>query len=104
MTRSVIEITFGNAMAQANQLDQCAETMEQLIRGDLVSIKDGVRCAWEGEACNAYISKMDLTSENMAKTAKKIRDIADTLRRVARIFRDTELRALAIAEQRTFGS
>lgn len=102
MTRSMIEITFGNAMTQARELDECAEAMERLANSDVVSIKEGIQNAWKGDAANAYVAKMDLTSGNMLATARKIRGIATTLRNVARIFRNTELRALEIAEQRTY--
>lgn len=102
MIREVIEITFGNAISQAKRLDECADSMERLAGSSLVGIKDGIQTAWEGSEASAYVSKMDMTSENILKTAGKIREIASTLRHIAQVFRASELKALEIAEQRTY--
>lgn len=104
MTRELIEITFGNAVTQANQIDSCADTLEQLSRSNLAGINNEILAAWQGEAANAYIGKVELTAENIQVTARKLREIARTLRKIAQIFRTTELKALEIAEQRTYGN
>lgn len=102
MTRQMIEITFGNALTQANQLDACADDMVRLANNSLGGIKSDLSAAWQGESANAYIGKMDTAAQNMLATAEKLRQIADTIRSVARIFRTTELRAIELAEQRTY--
>lgn len=102
MTRQIIEITFGNAIAQANQLDQCAEDMLQLANRNMETIKGDIGAAWRGTSAEKYIQKMDLTAANIRKTAAKLQQIASTLRQVARVFRNSELRAIELAEQRTF--
>ncbi|MBQ6839678.1 MAG: WXG100 family type VII secretion target [Oscillospiraceae bacterium] len=102
LTRQLIEITFGNAMAQARQLDQCAEDMLKVANSNMGSIKGDISAAWQGESANAYLQKMDLTAANIVKTARRLQDIAQTLRNVATIFRNTELRAIELAEQRTY--
>lgn len=102
MTRQLIEITFGNAMTQANQLDACADDMIRLANNSMAGIKNEINMAWQGDSANAYLAKMDITAENIVTTANKIRQIAATIRNVARIFRETELRAIALAESRTF--
>lgn len=102
MTRQLIEITFGNAITQAKQLDACADDMMRLANSSMSSIKGELNAAWQGESANAYINKMDLTAENIVKTANKLYQIADTIRKVAQIFRTTELRAIELAEQRTY--
>lgn len=102
MTRQLIEITFGNAMTQANQLDACADDMLRLANGSLSGIKGDLNAAWQGDSANAYMAKMDTTAANMRKTAEKLHQIADTIRSVARIFRNTELRAIELAEQRSY--
>ena len=102
MTRQIIEITFGNAMTQANQLDQCAEEMLQLANRSMETIKGDIGMAWQGTSAEKYIQKMDLTAGNIRKTAARLQQIASTLRQVARVFRNSELRALELAEQRTY--
>ena len=104
MTREFIEITFGNALTQAKQLDICADSMEQVARSSLGTVESDLRATWEGVNADAYVQKLDLTAERIMKTAAKLREIAQTLRRVAQIFRESELKALDIAQQRTYGS
>lgn len=102
MTRQLIEITFGNAMSQANQLDACADDMMRLANSSMAGIKNEINMAWQGDSANAYLAKMDITANNIVTTANKLHQIAETIRTVARIFRDTELRAIALAESRTY--
>lgn len=102
MTRQLIEITFGNAMSQANQLDACADDMMRLANSSMTGIENEINMAWQGDSANAYLNKMDITASNIVTTANKLHQIAETIRGVARIFRDTELRAIALAEARTF--
>lgn len=102
MTRDMIEITFGNALTQAKQLDECAESLEQLANNSLSSVQSDLSAAWQGDSADTYFSKMNLTRENIRKTAEDIQSIADTLRQVARIFRESELKALEIATSRTY--
>ena len=96
MTRQMIEITFGNALTQARQLEDCAADMRRVANRGMNNIKNDLASAWEGDSSSAYIAKMDDTAGNILETAKKIEQIASTLRRVAKIFRDTELKALEL--------
>lgn len=102
MTRQLIEITFGNAVAQAKQLDECADAMVRLANNSIGNIKSDLNSAWQGDSANAYIAKLDLTSENIITTANKLYEIARTIRKVARIFRESELRVLALAQERSY--
>lgn len=101
-TKQLIEITFGNALTQARQLENCADEMIRLANSNLGSIKGDLNNAWQGDSANAYLTKLDLTADNIVATANKLNQIAATIRKVAGIFRDTELRAIEVAEQRTF--
>ena len=100
MTRQLIEITFGNALTQASHLDDCADEMRRLAAQHMADIENEIRGSWEGDSAEAYISKMDLTARNILATAQKLERMASTIRRVAYIFRDSELRAIEIAERR----
>lgn len=102
MTRRVIEITCQNTIAKARQLESCADSIQRLANTNLARIKNDILAAWQGNEANAYVEKIELTSENILTTANKLRNIAATLRKVTEIFRDTELRALEIAERRTY--
>ena len=104
MTRQTIEITFSSAMSRARQLDQCAEDMFRLANTNMESIKSDLSMAWQGDSANAYIDKMDMTAANICKTANRLQEIASTLRSVAINFRNSELRAIEIAEQRAYNT
>lgn len=104
MTKELIEITFGNAMAQAKELESCADSMDSLVRGSLSSLQSEMALNWQGESASAYFQKVDLTGNNILKTAEKLRNIAEVLRKTARLFKDAETKALEIAQQRTYNS
>lgn len=102
MTRQMIEITFGNAISQANQLENCADEMVALSGRRMAEIKNNIMVAWQGENAMAYIEKLDITSDGIQATANRLYQIARTIRETARMFREAELRALEIAQQRTY--
>ena len=96
MTRQMIEITFGNALRQAKQLEDCAEDMRRVAKSGMTGIKNDLASAWKGDSSSAYLAKMEDTAGNICETAKKLDQIAATLRKVAKIFRETELNALEL--------
>lgn len=102
LTRQMIEITFANAIAQAKEIDECAQEMLRVANSGLGGIKSELGSAWQGDSADAYLRKVDVSASNITKTAQRLQDVAQTLRSVAEIFRDTELKAIEIAEQRTY--
>lgn len=102
MTRQMIEITFGNALTQASHLEECADDMMRLANEKMGSIKSNVQYAWEGDSARAYIEKMNMTASNIVVTANKLRQTAKAIRKIAYTFRQSELRAIEIAERRTY--
>ncbi|MBQ6832063.1 MAG: WXG100 family type VII secretion target [Oscillospiraceae bacterium] len=102
MTRKMIDITFNNAIAQARKLESCADSMVRISNTNLPNVKAQLQAAWEGDCAAAYIDKMDLTAGNIQKTANRLYEIAGTIREVAAIFRNSELKALEIATNRNY--
>lgn len=96
MTRQMIEITFGDALTQANQLDDCAADMRRVANNGMNNILNDLASAWEGDSASAYLAKMEDTAGNICETARKLEQIAATLRRIAKIYRDSELKALEL--------
>ena len=94
MTKQMIEITFGNALKQAKQLEDCADDMRRVAKSGMNNIKNDLSSAWKGDSASSYLAKMEDTSDNICETAKKLDQIAASLRKVAKIFRQTELDAL----------
>lgn len=98
LTRELIEITFGNAITQAKVLDACADDMERLASSNMKNIEGEISAAWQGANASNYLMKMDNLEQNIIQNANQLRSIANSLRRIARIFRETELRAIDIAK------
>lgn len=101
MTKQYIEIAFGNALTQAKQLDKCADDLMNAAKNNLSNIESDIQGAWRGKSAEMYLDKVDEVSRNMIKTANKLYKAAETLRKVANVFRNTELKALELAQQRT---
>ena len=101
MTRAAIELNFANAIIQANKLESCADNMRKVSSGDIRSARNQLQCAWDGNEADLFVNKMDLTAENILKIAARLDQVAQTLRSVAKTYRDAELKALEIATQRT---
>ena len=102
MTRRMIEITFSEAMNQASRIEACADEMSTVARSNLPGTRSDSNLAWQGSSANAYLSKVDLSGNNIQTTANRLYEIARTLRSVARAFRDAELRAIELAERREY--
>lgn len=98
----MIEITFGDALAQAKELETCADSVEQLAKSRIPELNSELGTFWQGSAANAYGLKLAYTARNIQGTAEQLREIASVLRRVALVFRESELHALEIATQRTY--
>lgn len=96
MTQQMIEITFGNALRQAKQLEDCADDMRRVANSGMPNIQHDLASAWKGDSASAYQAKMEDTADNIRETAKKLDQIAATLRKVAKIFRESELKALEL--------
>ena len=102
MTKELIEITFGSAMSHAKKLDECADDMTRIAKTKIGNIKSDLYSTWQGDSADAYVQKLDDTAQNMLTTADKMRKTAKTIREVAQIFRTTELRAIELAQQRSY--
>jgi len=102
VTRRMIDITFNNAIAQARKLESCADSMVRISGTNLPNVKAQLQAAWEGDCAAAYIDKMEMTAAGIRKTANRLYEIAATIREVATIFRNSELKALEIATNRNY--
>ena len=102
MTRTMVEITFAEALRQAGRIEACADDMDRLARTNLPGICSELGDAWRGESASAYLAKVETSAGNITATASRLHEIAQTLRTVARIFHDSELAAIALAERRDY--
>lgn len=102
MTRRMVEITFDEALRQASRIEACADDMDRVARTNIPGICSEIGEAWQGDSAGAYLTKVETSADNIAATANRLTEIAQTLRTVARIFRDSELAAIELAERRDY--
>lgn len=98
----MVEITFSEALRQARRIEACADDMSRVANTNLPGICSEIGDAWQGDSAGAYLSKVETSAGNIATTANRLYEIARTLQTVARIFRDSELAAIELAERRDY--
>lgn len=74
-TYKSISIAFGNALAQAQKLENSAEQMRNASR-QLDTVKESLRSEWEGESASLYLQKCDALKQKLEKTAGDLVQIA----------------------------
>ena len=99
-TARAISIAFGNAISQAEKLENSAEQMRASKR-QLDEIKNSLKAGWEGESASLYFQKCEQLGEKLRRTADDLDQIAGVIRRSAKVYRDAELRALDAVKTRT---
>lgn len=99
-TARSISIAFGNAIAQAQKLENSADQMRASKR-QLDGIKDSLRAEWEGESASLYLQKCDLLGAKLERTASELNQIASVIRKSAKSYRDAEMRALEAVKTKT---
>lgn len=99
-TARAISIAFGNAISQAEKLENSAEQMRASKR-QLDEIKNSLKAGWEGESASLYFQKCEQLGEKLKRTADDLEQIARVIRSSAKTYRDTEMRALNIVRTKT---
>ena len=90
-----IYITFLDARAQADKLDDCASQLRR-ERARLESNIQSLRAGWDGDTARQYQAKCQLMMEKLARTADNLEQIAGVIRRSAQAYYDAEKRNLQI--------
>ena len=91
-TYKSISIAFGNALAQAQKLENSAEQMRNASR-QLDTVKESLRSEWEGEKALKEIHT-DTLRLYPDPTAGDLVQIAAVIRKSAKSYRDAEIKAL----------
>lgn len=96
-TRWEIEMDFTRAKAQANRLDEIAESISR-ASGRLGGTLRGVQSGWTGESSAAYVKKGEQLNGKVDSSVGDLRNIASTIRRVAEETYRTEMANLSILD------
>lgn len=99
MSLSEIYFNYSEAVKQANQLDGIAAKLDQQVDSEINEILSSIKNAWESDNSDRYLKKGQKVQSNVKTTAGNLRNIADTIRRIARKIRDAELEAWRIANE-----
>ena len=94
-TERTIRITFDNARAQAQQLENCANELRGAGR-QLETVMSDLRQAWSGDAATQYLVKCSAMRDRFLNSAKNLDSIAAAIRKAAQAYYDAEMRALEI--------
>ena len=103
MAKSLITITvdYINATAQAAELDNIASVLRK-CGCEENSCRALIAGAWQGEGAGRYLAKLSESSCSVTELARKVENIADTVRRIARRTFESEMKALDISRTRTY--
>lgn len=94
---ATIKIQYAQTIAQAKQLEECAQSMQD-IRKQLDALVDDLRGGWAGESADLYFQKCGELSQKLTKSGKDLYKTADVIERSAKAYRDAELAAIQLIE------
>lgn len=103
-TMYAIEMDFANALRQADELDQTADSLDTLVNSSFRACQQGIASGWKGENAAVFCRKGDTIGENIRKTVSDLRNTAGTIRQIARNTYLAERRNYETAQMRNYRS
>ena len=97
---SEIYINYDRAIAQAKQLEDIAKRLQNAGDKTMEGILSDVNKAWKSDSTPQYIKKGQKVKTDIGTSAKNLKQIATTIRTIAKRVRDAELEAWRIANER----
>lgn len=97
-----IRMDFNAANSQANQLDEIAKSLDNLVNTDLTNCLNSVGSNWKGDSANMYIKKGQTVGTNIKNVATNLRTAASTIRTIAGNTYNAEKRAIEAAQKRVY--
>jgi len=101
-TRESIRFDYEKAMRQADELDNIANDLSNLSSKEFGGVLQSVSVNWKSDNSTIYLNKGRTLQEDINKTVKSFKKIADDIRVIARRLYDAEMEAIRIAETRTY--
>lgn len=102
MTKYQIECNYRLALKRADQLSETARNIMKVSENISNDVMAGLEADWHGNSATDYKRKLNLFSAKVECEAKKLENIANTIRRVAKRTYDTEMQSLEISRKRTY--
>lgn len=95
-----IEMDFEEAKAQAQKLDDAADSLSQISSVKFETTLENIAASWRGESANLYLQKGEMLQGQMNGTASELRSIAAEIRRIAKKIYDAEMENYRRAKRR----
>ena len=102
MTKYQIECNYRLALKRADELSETARNIMKVSENISNDVMAGLEADWHGNSATDYKRKLNLFSAKVECEAKKLENIANTIRRVAKSTYDTEMQSLEISRKRTY--
>ena len=102
MTKYQIECNYRLALKRADELSETARNIMKVSENISNDVMAGLEADWHGNSATDYKRKLNLFSAKVECEAKKLENIANTIRRVAKRTYDTEMQSLEILRKRTY--
>ena len=102
MTKYQIECNDRLALKRADELSETARNIRKVSENISNDVMAGLEADWHGNSATDYKRKLNLFSAKVECEAKKLENIANTIRRVAKRTYDTEMQSLEISRKRTY--
>ena len=102
MTKYQIECNYRLALKRADELSETARNIMKVSENISNDVMAGLEADWHGNSVTDYKRKLNLFSAKVECEAKKLENIANTIRRVAKRTYDTEMQSLEISRKRTY--
>lgn len=102
MTKYQIECNYRLALKRADELSETARNIMKVSENISNDVMAGLEADWHGNSATDYKRKLNLFSAKVECEAKKLENIANTIRRVVKRTYDTEMQSLEISRKRTY--
>ncbi len=79
-----VKFDYNQTVAQAKQLDEIANDMQNQCCKKMGEIVENIDAAWSGQAANTYKKYVSGVRDDLLKKAKYLRDTAEFLRSAAK--------------------
>lgn len=98
-----IQITFQEAIGQADNLSDCANDLKS-VQSQLDSIMETLQSGWSGEAASQFLGKCSILRQKLGKASTDLGQISTSIRSTAQAYYEAEMRALELAQTDSSGT
>ena len=101
-TQFEIWLNYTQAMRQADRLEDQAGRLEEIGRNRVASVLQELAGAWQGDNSEAFRSRAFRLQTEIRDVASILKRVAAVIRQTARNTYDAEMKALELAQKRTY--